>query len=215
MHSRLPTVVSRFELLLKGILLPLLDILDRFRLIGLGSSNSNAARIRKKCRVTFQQLNFANQVIRDTVVPCSLHRFFSQLLKSLHQIRPDLEIWVIIFRRRGPSSILVVDNTLVLFYPCFSELVNPRENGSRSSLAVDGIVVLRFIEKISKFGNILRPFKSVRLAKTLKILPCLLVQFDIISQNVSNMLLKVFSNDHLLAIIFFFSTRLSFSCGRC
>ena len=41
----------------------------------------------EKCRVRFRQLNFADQVIGDTVVPCGLDRFLGQLLKSLHQIR--------------------------------------------------------------------------------------------------------------------------------
>ena len=58
--------------------------------------------IQKKCRVTFQQLNFADQVIRDTVVPMYLVLVSSWNLQlALHQTRRDLEKWVIMFRRRG------------------------------------------------------------------------------------------------------------------
>ena len=54
--------------------------------------------------------------------------------------------------------------------------------------------------------NIPRPSNSVRLEKTLEILPCFLVQLDTNSQNISNMLLEVFSSYHLLVIFCFFDT---------
>ena len=66
--------------------------------------------------------------------------------------------------------------------------------------------MFRFLEKIRELCNAIRLFKDVRLAKTLEILPCLLVQLDINSQNISSMLLKVFSNDHLLAFVFYLAT---------
>ena len=43
MHASLPTVVSRFELLPKGILLPLLHVPDCFCMIRLGSGGGGAA----------------------------------------------------------------------------------------------------------------------------------------------------------------------------
>ena len=66
--------------------------------------------------------NFANQVTRDTVIPSGLDSFLSQLSESLHRIRPDLEVWVIIFKHKRPSSILVINVNLMICLFSFFQL---------------------------------------------------------------------------------------------
>ena len=171
-----------------------------FCLISLGSSNSIPVRIWRKHTVTFQELILADQIFADQDSPseqghcCTLWSW--PLPESALGIStsnyPDLEIWLIIFRFRlfrGPSSILVINDMLILVYPCFSDLVDRELDPSERSWHLyvkiywENQQVLQYPQKDLKQCN------SVKPAKIFEMLLCLHGKLNTTSQNFSNMLL--------------------------
>ena len=171
-----------------------------FCLISLGSSNSIPVKIWRKHTVTFQELILADQIFADQDSPseqghcCTLWSW--PLPESALGIStsnyPDLEIWLIIFRFRlfrGPSSILVINDMLILVYPCFSDLVDRELDPSERSWHLY-VKIYWENQQVLQYPQVdLKQCNSVKPAKIFEILLCLHGKLNTTSQNFSNMLL--------------------------
>ena len=159
-------------------------------------------RIWRKHTVTFQELILADQIFADQDSPseqghCQCCTLWSwPLPESALGIStsnyPDLEIWLIIFRFRlfrGPSSILVINDMLILVYPCFSDLVDRELDPSERSWHLYVKIYWENQQVLQYPQEDLKQCNSVKPAKIFEMLLCLHGKLNTTSQNFSNMLL--------------------------